>query len=405
MALTNRMQGAPAGGHPGPRRRSGAWWNDRRVRAVLYQLLVLGGVVLLGAYLVGNTLDNLERRNIATGFGFLGREAGFDISESLIPYSPANTYFRALLVGLLNTLLVSVLGVVMATLLGTIAGIARLSRNWLVARLATVYVETLRNIPVLLQLFFWYTLITEALPGSRQALNPLPGVFLSNRGMRLPVPVADQAYLYAGLGLALGVAGAWLFSRWAKSHQDRTGHILPRGWIGAGMIIGLPLTGYLLGGAPTAMDVPALQGFNFTGGVAVTPEFAALLVGLVVYTGSYIAEIVRGGILAVSHGQTEAGLALGLHRGAVLRLIVLPQALRVIIPPLTSQYLNLTKNSSLAVAIGFPDLVSAANTSINQTGQAVEGIAIIMAVYLTVSLSISAVMNWYNRRIALQGAR
>ncbi len=405
MASTDGLRQTPLGGQPAPQRRSGAWWNDRRVRAVLYQLLVLGGVLLLGGYLVGNTLDNLERRNIATGFDFLGREAGFDISETLIPYSPADSYFSALLVGLLNTLLVSVLGVILATLLGTIAGIARLSRNWLVARLATLYVETLRNVPVLLQLFFWYTLITEALPGSRQALNPLPGVFLSNRGMRVPVPVADQAHLYAAIGLALGIAGAWLFSRWARGYQDRTGQILPRGWIGAGLVIGLPMLGYVLGGAPTAMDVPSLQGFNFTGGISVTPEFAALLVGLVVYTGSYIAEIVRGGILAVSHGQTEAGLALGLHRGTVLRLIVLPQALRVIIPPLTSQYLNLTKNSSLAVAIGFPDLVSAANTSINQTGQAVEGIAIIMAVYLTVSLSISAVMNWYNRRIALQGAR
>lgn len=403
MAASNGLPAIP--GRQPVQRRSGAWWNDRRVRAVLYQLLVLGGVVLLGAYLVGNTLDNLERRNIATGFGFLDREAGFDVSETLIDYSPADTYFRALLVGLLNTLLVSALGVVLATILGTVAGVARLSRNWLVARLATLYVETLRNVPVLLQLFFWYTLITEALPNPRQAVNPLPGVFLSNRGMRVPVPVADPAYLYAGVGLALGILGAWLFSRWAKRVQDRTGRILPRGWIGAGMIIGLPLLGYLVGGAPTEMDVPALQGFNFTGGVAVTPEFAALLVGLVVYTGSYIAEIVRGGILAVSHGQTEAGLALGLHRGTVLRLVVLPQALRVIIPPLTSQYLNLTKNSSLAVAIGFPDLVSAANTSINQTGQAVEGIAIIMAVYLTVSLSISAVMNWYNRRIALQGAR
>lgn len=405
MALSNALRPASSRGQPASQRRSGAWWNDRRVRAILYQLLVLGGVVLIGAYLVGNTLDNLERRNIATGFGFLGREAGFDISETLIDYSPAHTYFRALLVGLLNTLLVSALGVVLATILGTIAGIARLSRNWLVARLATIYVETLRNVPVLLQLFFWYSLITEALPSPRQALNPLPGVFLSNRGMRLPVPVADHAYVYAGVGLLLGIVGTWLFVLWARRHQDRTGQILPRGWIGAGLILGLPLAGYLIGGAPTAMDVPALQGFNFTGGVAVTPEFAALLVGLVVYTGSYIAEIVRGGILAVSHGQTEAGLALGLHRGAVLRLIVLPQALRVIIPPLTSQYLNLTKNSSLAVAIGFPDLVSAANTSINQTGQAVEGIAIIMAVYLTVSLSISAVMNWYNRRIALQGAR
>ncbi len=396
--------GAPAGGPP-PARRSAAWWNDRRVRAILYQVLVLGGVVLLGWYLVANTLANLDRRDIATGFGFLSREAGFDISESLIAYRPADTYFRAIVVGLLNTLLVSALGVILATILGTLAGIARLSRNWLVAKVATVYVETLRNIPVLLQLFFWYTLITESLPSPRQALNPLPGVFLSNRGFRFPVPQAHPAFAYAGIGLIIGIAGAWLFGRWARAHQERTGKVLPRLSIGAGLVIGAPVLGYLAGGAPTALDMPEMQGFNFTGGNAVSPEFAALLIGLTVYTATYIAEIVRGGILAVSHGQTEAGLALGLRRGTILRLIVLPQALRVIIPPLTSQYLNLTKNSSLAVAIGFPDLVSAANTSINQTGQAVEGIAIIMAVYLTVSLSISGVMNWYNRRIALQGAR
>lgn len=391
----------------GPVVRTGgvSWWNDRRVRAVLYQVLVLGGVLLLVAFLVSNTLNNLEQRNIATGFDFLDREAGFDISERLIDYTPADTYFRALVVGLLNTLLVSVLGVVLATLLGTVVGIARLSRNWLVARLASVFVETLRNIPVLLQLFFWYSLITEALPSPRQALNPLPGLFLSNRGIRFPVPSADPAWTYMAVALVVGIVGAWMFGRWAHAYQNRTGHILPTWWVGTGLIIGLPLIAYLGAGAPTALNMPELRGFNFSGGTSITPEFAALLVGLTVYTASYIAEIVRGGILAVSHGQTEAGLALGLRRGTVLRQIVLPQALRVIIPPLTSQYLNLTKNSSLAVAIGFPDLVSAANTSINQTGQAVEGIAIIMAVYLTVSLSISAVMNWYNRRIALQGAR
>ncbi len=223
--------------------------------------------------------------------------------------------------------------------------------------------------------------------------------------MRFPVPVADAAWMYVGIALVAGIAAAWGFARWARAYQSRTGRIPPTLSVGAGLILGLPLIAYLAAGAPTAMDMPELRGFNFFGGTTITPEFAALLIGLVVYTATYIAEIVRGGILAVAHGQTEAGLALGLHRGTVLRLIILPQALRVIIPPLTSQYLNLTKNSSLAVAIGFPDLVSAANTSINQTGQAVEGIAIIMAVYLTVSLSISAVMNWYNRRIALQGAR
>lgn len=382
-----------------------AWWNDARVRGVLSQIVVLGVLGLLIWYLVSNTLTNLEERNIATGFGFLEREAGFSVSESPIPYSAADTYLRVLIVGILNTLKVSVVGIALATILGTIVGVARLSSNWLVSKFATVYVEGLRNVPVLLQLFFWYSLITLALPHPRQAFNPLPGIFLSNRGLRYPEPVWDPAYALMAGALVIGIVGAWVLARWARRRQERTGQLFPTIRVGLALILGLPLAAYVLGGAPTALDVPELTGFNFGGGGAVTPEFAALLVGLVLYTATYIAEIVRGGVLAVSHGQTEAGLALGLSRGMVMRLILLPQALRVIIPPLTSQYLNLTKNSSLAVAIGFPDLVSVANTSINQTGQAVEGIAMIMAVYLTVSLSISAFMNWYNRRIALQGAR
>ncbi|MFO1128420.1 MAG: amino acid ABC transporter permease [Rhodospirillales bacterium] len=382
-----------------------AWWNDRRIRAILYQIAVLGGVIALIAYLVSNTLANLEARQIATGFGFLGREAGFGISESVISYSPADTYFQALVVGVVNTLLVSVIGIALATLIGIVAGVARLSRNWIVARLAGVYVEGLRNIPVLLQLFFWYSLITEGLPGPRQALNPLSGVFLSARGLKLPIPVWDPTYLWMGVACAAGLIGTWAIARWARRRQEESGRPFPVLRCGLALILGLPLLVWLIGGAPLTLDVPHLAGFNFTGGMTISPEFTALLVGLVLYTGSFIAEIVRGGILAVPHGQTEAGLAVGLSRAQVLRLITLPQALRVIIPPLTSQYLNLTKNSSLAVAIGYPDLVSVANTTINQTGQAVEGVAIIMAVYLTVSLSISTFMNWYNRRIAVRGAR
>lgn len=388
-----------------PREPQVAWWNDRRIRGILYQVLVLGGVLLLAAYLISNTLTNLASRNIATGFGFLGREAGFGVSESVIHYSPANSYLYVLIVGLLNTLKVSVIGVVLATIIGTLAGVARLSRNWLLARFATVYVEGLRNIPVLLQLFFWYAIIAEALPGPRQALNPLPGVFLSSRGLKFPEPVWQATHVWMGIACLVGMVAAWAIARWARLRRERTGQLFPTLEVGAALIIGMPIVAWLLNGAPLAMDVPELQGFNFTGGLTVTPEFTALLVGLVLYTGTFIAEIVRGGILAVAHGQTEAALALGLSRGQVLRLIILPQALRVIIPPLTSQYLNLTKNSSLAVAIGFPDLVSTANTAINQTGQAVEGIAVIMAVYLTVSLSISGFMNWYNRRIALKGGR
>lgn len=396
---------SPSARPASPRSASVAWWNDRRVRAVLYQVLVVGAVVLLGAYLVSNTLANLASRNIATGFGFLDREAGFAISESLIPYRPADTYARAIVVGLLNTLNISAVGIVLATILGTLAGVARLSRNWLLARLATVYVESLRNVPVLLQLFLWYALITDGLPSPRQAVHPLPGVFLSNRGLQFPVPVWDQAYVLAAAGIGFGIVAAIVLTRWAKRRRERTGAVFPAAAVGAALTFGLAVAGWLVGGAPTRLDVPELRGFNFAGGATLSPEYAALLVGLVLYTGTYVAEIVRGGILAVSHGQTEAGLALGLSRGRVMRLIVLPQALRVIIPPLTSQYLNLTKNSSLAVAIGYPDLVSTANTTINQTGQAVEGIAIIMAVYLTISLAISTLMNWYNKRIALKGNR
>jgi general L-amino acid transport system permease protein len=389
----------------GPTVSRSAWWNDARVRGVLSQIVVLGVIGLLAWYLISNTLTNLENRNIATGFGFFEREAGFSVSESPIPYSAADTYLRVLIVGILNTLKVAVVGIVLASILGTIVGVARLSRNWLVSGFATVYVEGLRNVPVLLQLFFWYSMITQTLPHPRQAFNPLPGFFLSNRGFRYPEPVWDPAYGLMAGALVIGIVGAWVLARWARRRQERTGQLFPTIRAGLALILGLPLVAYVLGGAPTALDVPELSGFNFSGGGAVTPEFAALLVGLVLYTATYIAEIVRGGVLAISHGQTEAGLALGLSRSMVMRLILLPQALRVIIPPLTSQYLNLTKNSSLAVAIGFPDLVSVANTTINQTGQAVEGIAMIMAVYLTVSLSISAFMNWYNRRIALQGAR
>jgi general L-amino acid transport system permease protein len=383
------------------RKIEGSFWNDAGVRAVLYQILVVGAVVALGAYLVYNTLQNLSARNIATGFGFLGREAGFAIGETPISYEPADTYLRAILAGLGNTLIVSVLGIVLASALGLVMGIARLSGNWLIARIATAYVEGARNIPVLLQLLFWYALITEALPATRQAFNPLPGVFLSNRGLKFPLPVWETAHLAMGLAFLLGIGlTAWL-ARWARKRQEKTGQIFPIFKSGSAILFGLPLLAWALGGAPTALDMPVLKGFNFQGGHNFSPEFVALLVGLTVYTGAFIAEIVRSGILAVPSGQTEAALALGLSKGQVLRLVVLPQALRVIIPPLTSQYLNLTKNSSLAVAIGYPDLVSVANTTINQTGQAIEGVALVMAVYLAVSLSIAAFMNWYDRKNAL----
>ena len=382
-------------------RRAVISWNDRRIRAIIYQILVLAGVVLVGWYLFSNTLANLERQNIASGFGFLDREAGFAISEGLIPYDASHTYGRALMVGLLNTLLVAALGIVLATVIGALIGVARLSTNWLVAKLASTYVEVIRNIPLLLQLFVWYGVITVSLPHPREALSPAAGVFLSNRGFKLPAPVADPVHFYMGIAFLIGVVLAVLVARWGRRRQDLTGQSFPSFWAGLGLIFGLPLVVWLIGGAPTALDMPELRGFNFRGGMTFSPEFAAVLFGLTFYTAGFIAEIVRSGILAVSHGQSEAASALGLRRGLVLRLVVMPQAVRIIVPPITSQYLNLTKNSSLAVAVGYPDLVSIGNTTLNQTGQAIEAISIYMAVYLTISLLISLFMNWYNARIAL----
>ena len=384
-----------------PRPTRPPFWRDSAVRGVFYQVLFVALVVAFGWFLVHNTLVNLGRQNIATGFGFLGREASFAIGESLIAYAPSDTYARAFLVGLVNTLYVAILGIVLATILGAVIGIARLSRNWLIAKLSLVYVETFRNIPLPLQLLFWWTFLREGAPSPRQAWRPLPGVFVSDRGLEIPMPQSNPAYLWIFLAVVLGLAAAIAVSRWARRRQMATGTQFPSGWIGIGLIVGLPLLVFLGAGAPLAFDWPALKGFNFAGGGAVSPEFAALLFGLTIYTASFIAEIVRAGILSVSWGQSEAASALGLRPALTMRLVVLPQALRVIIPPMTSQYLNLTKNSSLAVIIGYPDLVSIANTTMNQTGQAVEGIALIMAVYLAISLTIALSMNLYNRAAAL----
>ncbi len=375
-------------------------WADERVRGIVWQVLVvgiLGGIIY---WLWSNTVHNLEVRRIATGFGFLWREAGLPIAEHVIDYNPTDTYFRALLVGLLNTLKVAVVGIVLATVLGTLIGIARLSKNWLVAKIAAAYVEVIRDLPLLLQLLFWYAVL-QGLPGPRQAINPMEGVFLSNRGLKLPWIEWQDAHTYAVLGFVLGAVATFLYRRAARAKQMQDGQ--PRRvWpVALGLMIALPLAIWVAFGAPWTPDIPALRGFNFRGGVNISPEFFALLLGLVLYTAGFIAEIVRAGILAVPHGQWEAAQALGLRPRQVLNQIVLPQALRVIIPPMTSQFLNLTKNSSLAVAIGYQDIVSIANTTLNQTGQAIEGIAIIMLVYLTISLSISLFMNWYNAKIAL----
>ncbi|WP_269496751.1 amino acid ABC transporter permease [Castellaniella sp. S9] len=382
-----------------PQRRRWSW-NDPATRALIYQVLILGLVGLGVWYLASNTLHNLAARNISTGFAFLHEEAGFAIGESMVEYSPADTYGHAVVVGLLNTLRVSVIGVIAATLFGTVLGISRLSKNWLISRLAGLYIEVMRNIPLLLQLLFWYAVITELMPGPRQALSPLPDVFLSNRGLKIPWLKGDAMDWIFG-GLALAIILIVVLAHWARRHQEATGKIFPLVRAALGILIVVPVLAWLLSGGTLEIDRPELKGFNFQGGLNLSPEFAALLAGLVIYTSAFVGEVVRSGIQAVNQGQWEAASSLGLSRARMLRLVILPQAMRVIIPPMTSQYLNLTKNSSLAVAIGYPDIVAVTNTILNQTGQAIEGIMIIMAAYLVVSLSISVFMNWYNKRIAL----
>ncbi len=384
-----------------PKRGLSLSWSDPRLRNVVWQVLIVGGVVGIIWYLVSNTAHNLEQRRIATGFGFLDRVAGIPIGEHMIEYDPAiHSYGRAMWIGVLNTLKVSVVGIALSTILGTLVGIARLSKNWLLSRLAAVYVETLRDVPLLLQLFFWYAIV-QALPAPRQALHPVAGVYLSNRGIKVPLLNWETAHWWALAAFLLGWAGVILATRRAARVQEATGN-RPKVWPwGLGLMVAFPLLVWAALGAPFTLDMPALRGFNFQGGGTISPEYGALTLGLVLYTATYTAEIVRSGILAVPQGQWEAAGALGLRPGAILSRIVLPQALRVIIPPMTSTYLSLAKNSSLAVAIGYQDVVSIANTVLNQTGQAVEGIAVIMAVYLTISLSISLFMNWYNAHIAL----
>ena len=377
------------------------FWRDAGKRALVFQALALLFVAAASYYLFSNTQANLARQNIATGFGFLSNEASFEVGESLIEYSAADSYARVLLVGALNTLKVSFIGILLTTILGTIVGIARLSTNWLVSKLAAGFIEVMQNIPVLLQLFFWYAIFYESFPSPRQALNPFSGLFLCNRGLIIGVPEAHAAHSVMGWTLLAVLIGGWFLNRWAHKRQNLTGQPFPALRLTFGLAIAMPLIVWALFGAPTAMDMPQLSGFNFTGGITVSPEFSALLLGLVLYTSAFVAEIVRAGIQSVGRGQIEAAMAVGLRSGQVLHLVVLPQALRVIIPPLTSQMLNLTKNSSLAIAIGYADFVAVTNTTINQTGQAIEGVALIMLVYLFFSLSTSLFMNWYNKKMAL----
>jgi len=379
-----------------------AFYNDPKIRSMGYQAALCLIVALLIYGAVNNAIDNLQRAHIASGFGFWDQTAGFDISQTLISYSASvSTYGRAFWVGLLNTLLVAGLGIIFATIIGFTVGICRLSTNWLLSRAATGYVELIRNIPLLLQLLFWYNAVLKALPDIRDSHKFLGG-YLNNRGLFLPKPIEQPGFGWVELALLIGIIGSVVFYVWARKRQMATGQQAPVTWVTLGLVIGLPLIVSALAGFPLQFEFPVLGRFNLNGGLGVQPEFAALLLGISLYTAAFIAEVVRAGILAVSRGQTEAAYSLGMRPRPTLRLIIVPQAMRVIIPPLTSQYLNLTKNSSLAVAIGYPDLVQVfTGTVLNQTGQAVEVVAITMAVYLSISLLTSLAMNVYNSRIAL----
>jgi general L-amino acid transport system permease protein len=378
--------------------------NNPQFRAILYQLIMALLLIYLGWSVVENTIANMEERGIRAGFGFLDETAGFSITMSLVPYAPGDTYGRVFFVGLLNTLLVAGVGVILATLVGFLVGVMRLSQNWVVSKLATIYVEIFRNVPLLLQILFWYTAVLKPLPGPREVFERNTEIYfgISNRGITGPEFILLDNFSFTTWTLLLGILITIGIRRWAKKRQATTGDQFPVFFTGIGLIIGLPVLVFLFSGAPIEFTPAKMGRFNLAGGITIIPEFLAILLSLVLYTASFIAEIVRAGIQAVNYGQTEASRALGLRHGTTLRLVIIPQAMRIIIPPLTSQYLNLTKNSSLAAAIAYPDLVSTfAGTALNQNGQALETLAITMTVYLSLSLLTSAFMNWFNSRVAL----
>ena len=380
---------------------------DPKLRAIVYQVVLTAVVVFLVYQAATNAVANLRAARIASGFGFLNNTAGFDVNQAYIPFSAAgSTYGEAFIVGLLNTLVVAIVGIFLATILGFTIGIARLSKNWMVAKVAMVYVEVLRNIPLLVQLLFWYIAVLGTLPQPRNSLEMGAGFYLNSRGLFMAKPLWGSNISILVTVLAIGLVGTFLYRRWARKQQEQTGRQSPVGKVTLVLVFGLPILTWivlaLIGANPITFEMPRKGTFNLTGGMQILPEFVALLLGLVTYTAAFIAEVVRAGILAVSKGQTEAAGSLGLTPGQTLRLVVIPQAMRVIIPPLTSQYLNLTKNSSLAVAIGYPDLVQVfMGTVLNQTGQAIEVVVITMGVYLTISLVTSFIMNIYNRRVAI----
>ncbi len=393
MAAVDTARSAPS---------RGFFLNDPVVRGVIYQIVTAVVVVGFAIWIIGNTAGNLAAQNKTTGFDFLWRTAGFDISFSLLPWSRSSYYWEAFLVGLTNTLLVSFIGIIFATILGFTMGIARLSSNFIIARLATVYIETIRNIPLLLQLFFWYFAVLKAMPAVRESFALPFDVFINQRGMYVPRPLFNEQFGYVWIGVALAIAAVVVLRNWAKRRLEQTGRRFPVFLTSIALFAGIVALAWLVSGASVEFQPPVLQRFNFQGGLQLPPEFVALLFGLTIYTAAFIGETVRGGIQSVNKGQTEAAQSLGLKEGDRLRLVIIPQAMRVIVPPLTSQYLNLTKNSSLGAAIGYPELVNVfSGTSLNQTGRAIECIALTMAVYLVFSLLTSVIMNWYNARVKL----
>jgi len=394
------MAAIDSGRHHAPPRTS--FLNDPVIRGIFYQVVVAVLVVGFIYWIVNNTAANLAAQNKTTGFDFLWKTAGFDISFTLFPWDRTSFYWEAFLVGLTNTILVAVIGIFFATLLGFTIGIARLSSNYLVSRLATIYIETIRNIPLLLQLFFWYFAVLKAMPAVRDSIALPFDTFINQRGLFVPKPLVDDQFTFVWIALVVALVAWVALQRWAKARLEKTGKRFPVFLTGLLLTALLVAVVWLLSGAQMTFEPPVLNRFNFKGGVELPPELVALAFGLTIYTAAFIAETVRGGIQSVSHGQTEAAQALGLKEGDRLRLVIVPQAMRVIIPPLTSQYLNLTKNSSLGAAIGYPELVNVfTGTTLNQTGRAIEVIALTMLVYLILSLSTSAIMNWYNARVAL----
>jgi general L-amino acid transport system permease protein len=376
-------------------------WRSQAFRGLIYQLVTVALIVCTVLYLAHNTKVNMSARGIQSGWDFMLGGAGFDIGESLFAFDSAEPYWKAFLIGFSNTLRVAVLGIILTTILGTLIGVGRFSRNALVRGLCLCYVEFFRNIPILLQLLMWYLMFTEVLPESSAPMTLGP-LFLSKGGLNFPIPVWATGQYFAAIGMAIAVVLAFVYRRYAIKSFERTG--VPRSlfWVPVGIVIGCGVLGWIVGGAPMEFNMPTQGEFAIENGGALTPEFLSVLLGLTIYTAAFVAEVVRGGIQSVALGQTEAAAALGLSRGQTMRLVTLPQALRVIIPPVTNQFLNLTKNSSLAVAIGYPDVVSIANTAINQTGRAVECIAVIMLIYLSTSLTTSFGMNWYNNRSAIK---